>query len=171
LGDATQEELLSFTADQGWLEAYATLFDLEKGTVAAENAHIHAPGGILTVRLDKDENEDLFSEKLYTQNGSTLLVRGSTTLRGPWHHRGDFLTSFLVLNSPKDHLFEAATGRVLKDCELNDQGGSEIGSVPTLSIQRTYTHSQRQSLLPESFNLTITVMSENLRRLMAQTPQ
>ncbi len=132
LGDATKEELLSFTADQGWLEAYTTVFDLEKGTGAAENAHVLAPGGILTGRLDKDENEDLFSEKLYTQNGSTLLVRGTTTLRGPLHHRGDFLTSFLVLNSPKDHLFEAATGRVLKDCELN--GGGDLHLKLHLSV-------------------------------------
>lgn len=114
----------TFTPEKGWLEVYATLFDFEKGTLAAENAHVHAPGGILTGRLDKDENEDLFSETLYRQNGSTLLVRGTATLKGPWHHRGDFLSSFLVLDSPKDHLFEAATSRILQDCEL--KGGGDI---------------------------------------------
>ncbi len=124
LGDAGSEHMVEFTPENGWLEAYATVFDLEKGTVAAENAHVHAPGGILTGRLDKDENEDLFSEKLYGQNGSTLLVRGTATLKGPWHHRGDFLSSFLVLDSPKDHLFEAATGRILQDCEL--KGGGDL---------------------------------------------
>ena len=106
LGDETKEALLEFFHKQGWLEAYATEFDLEKGTLVAENAYIHAPGSIKMGRLVKDENEDLFSQKLYKKNGSTVLVRGTTTLRGPWHHRADFLTSFLILNSPKRALPE-----------------------------------------------------------------
>ena len=181
LGDAAKEDLLEFTSQNGWLEAYATLFDIEKGTLVAENAHVHAPGGILTGRLVRDQTRDCFATfhahsqcsgthnlggdianvshtflgesinggydgrhlailPVAMTNGTFFNVKNQATFKGPWSHQGVFEAKTLVMDTPKDSFLVSSQVRLSENLVFLQNSTLHLTRTMTPFNFRYYTY-------------------------------